>query len=78
MTAGHNALRGSGPGQKPVFDDAMAVASENSIHMQEADCNHAAIMFRFAAVRESRAARRRDERLLRTACELVRMVAEEG
>jgi hypothetical protein len=56
----------------------MAVASENSIHMQGADCNHAAIMFRFAAVRESRAARRRDERLLRTACELVRMVAEEG
>jgi hypothetical protein len=24
MTAGHNALRGSGPGQKPAFDDAMA------------------------------------------------------
>ena len=24
MTAGHNALRGSGPGQKRVFDDAMA------------------------------------------------------
>jgi hypothetical protein len=25
MTAGHNALRGSGPGQKPAFDDAMAL-----------------------------------------------------
>src|SRR5436309_1963431 len=24
MTAGHNALRGSGPGQQPAFDDAMA------------------------------------------------------
>jgi hypothetical protein len=24
MTAGHNALRGSGPGQKDAFDDAMA------------------------------------------------------
>src|SRR5712692_8747386 len=24
MTAGHNALRGSGPDQKPAFDDAMA------------------------------------------------------
>ena len=24
MTAGHNALRGSGPGQKPAFDDALA------------------------------------------------------
>jgi hypothetical protein len=24
MTAGHNALRGSGPGQKPAFDNAMA------------------------------------------------------
>jgi hypothetical protein len=24
MTAGHNALRGSGPGQKPAFNDAMA------------------------------------------------------
>jgi hypothetical protein len=24
MTAGHNALRGSGPSQKPAFDDAMA------------------------------------------------------
>src|SRR5947209_15270232 len=24
MTAGHNALRGSGPGQKPTFKDAMA------------------------------------------------------
>jgi hypothetical protein len=24
MTAGHNALRGSGPGQNPAFDDAMA------------------------------------------------------
>jgi hypothetical protein len=24
MTAGHNALRGSGPGQKLAFDDAMA------------------------------------------------------
>ena len=24
MTAGHNALRGSGPGQKPAFEDAMA------------------------------------------------------
>src|SRR5258708_16100339 len=24
MTAGHNALRGSGPGHKPAFDDAMA------------------------------------------------------
>src|SRR6476646_2499513 len=24
MTAGHNALRGSGPGQKRAFDDAMA------------------------------------------------------
>jgi hypothetical protein len=24
MTAGHNALRGSGPGQKVAFDDAMA------------------------------------------------------
>ena len=24
MTAGHNSLRGSGPGQKPAFDDAMA------------------------------------------------------
>ena len=24
MTAGHNALRGSGPGQKPAFDDAVA------------------------------------------------------
>src|SRR5262245_65222999 len=23
--AGHNALRGSGPGQKPAFDDAMAL-----------------------------------------------------
>jgi hypothetical protein len=25
MTAGHNAFRGSGPGQKPAFDDAMAL-----------------------------------------------------
>jgi hypothetical protein len=25
MTAGHNALRGSGPGQKLAFDDAMAL-----------------------------------------------------
>src|SRR6266849_10972899 len=25
MTAGHNALRGSGPGQKPAFDHAMAL-----------------------------------------------------
>src|SRR6266403_4723775 len=25
MTAGHNALRGSGPGQKPAFDDALAL-----------------------------------------------------
>jgi hypothetical protein len=25
VTAGHNALRGSGPGQKPAFDDAMAL-----------------------------------------------------
>src|SRR5262249_46599355 len=25
MTAGHNALRGSGPGQKHAFDDAMAL-----------------------------------------------------
>ena len=25
-TAGHNALRGSGPGQKRAFDDAMALA----------------------------------------------------
>src|SRR5262249_49019686 len=25
MTAGHNALRGSGPGQLPAFDDAMAL-----------------------------------------------------
>jgi hypothetical protein len=25
MTAGHNALRGSGPGQKPAFDYAMAL-----------------------------------------------------
>src|ERR1700674_4341754 len=25
MTAGHNALRGSGPGQKPAFDNAMAL-----------------------------------------------------
>jgi hypothetical protein len=25
MTAGHNALRGSGPGQTPAFDDAMAL-----------------------------------------------------
>jgi hypothetical protein len=24
MTAGHNALRGSGPGHKPAFDDALA------------------------------------------------------
>jgi hypothetical protein len=24
LTAGHNALRGSGPGQKPAFDDALA------------------------------------------------------
>jgi hypothetical protein len=24
MTAGHNALRGSGPGQQPAFDDALA------------------------------------------------------
>ena len=24
MTAGHNARRGSGPGQKPAFDDALA------------------------------------------------------
>jgi hypothetical protein len=24
MTAGHNALRGSGPGQKPAFDNALA------------------------------------------------------
>ena len=24
MTAGHNALRGSGPGQKPALDDALA------------------------------------------------------
>ena len=24
MTAGHNALRGSGPGQKPAFENAMA------------------------------------------------------
>src|SRR5262245_34224502 len=24
MTAGHNALRGSGPGQKPAFEDALA------------------------------------------------------
>src|SRR5215467_15902061 len=24
VTAGHNALRGSGPGQKPAFDDAPA------------------------------------------------------
>ena len=24
MTAGHNALRGSGPGQKHAFDDAVA------------------------------------------------------
>jgi hypothetical protein len=24
MTAGHNALRGSGPGQKQAFDDAVA------------------------------------------------------
>src|SRR5258708_1986276 len=24
MTAGHNALRGSGPGQKPAFDNAVA------------------------------------------------------
>ena len=24
MTAGHNTLRGSGPGQKPAFDDALA------------------------------------------------------
>src|SRR6516164_10731841 len=24
LTAGHNALRGSGPGQKPAFDDAVA------------------------------------------------------
>src|SRR6185437_9189657 len=24
MTAGHNALRGSGPGQQPAFNDAMA------------------------------------------------------
>src|SRR5258705_10475608 len=24
LTAGHNALRGSGPGQKPAFEDAMA------------------------------------------------------
>jgi hypothetical protein len=24
MTAGHNALRGSGPGHKPAFDNAMA------------------------------------------------------
>jgi len=24
MTAGHNAFRGSGPGQKPAFDNAMA------------------------------------------------------
>src|SRR5512134_2251368 len=25
MTAGHNALRGSGPGQKPAFKDALAL-----------------------------------------------------
>jgi hypothetical protein len=25
MTAGHNALRGSGPGQKPAFCDALAL-----------------------------------------------------
>src|SRR5499425_1324864 len=25
MTAGHNALRGSGPGQKPAFEDALAL-----------------------------------------------------
>jgi hypothetical protein len=25
MTAGHNALRGSGPGQKHAFDDAVAL-----------------------------------------------------
>jgi len=25
MTAGHNALRGSGPGQKLAFDDALAL-----------------------------------------------------
>src|SRR3981189_370718 len=25
MTAGHNALRGSGPGQNPAFDDALAL-----------------------------------------------------
>ena len=24
MTAGHNALRGSGPGQKPAFENAVA------------------------------------------------------
>src|SRR6516162_5347868 len=27
MTAGHNALRGSGPGQKPAFEDAVAETS---------------------------------------------------
>ena len=26
MTAGHNALRGSGPGQNPAFDDALALS----------------------------------------------------
>jgi hypothetical protein len=25
MTAGHNALRGSGPGQKPAFDNALVL-----------------------------------------------------
>jgi hypothetical protein len=25
MTTGHNALRGSGPGQKDAFDDALAL-----------------------------------------------------
>jgi hypothetical protein len=30
MTAGHNALRGSGPGHKPAFDNAAAKANPDS------------------------------------------------
>jgi hypothetical protein len=31
MTAGHNALRGSGPGQFPAFDDAVATKFDKTI-----------------------------------------------
>ena len=36
MTAGHNALRGSGPGQKPPFDNAMAHVEDRVIKLRKA------------------------------------------